>query len=297
MTESFWRIVACDLDGTLIGWNHKINERDLDALRQARRAGIHVAICTGRNSLECAGVIAALEAEGLGVFVNGAMVCAMADGRAVRSVCIDDQLVEEAVDFFGRRGHAVLVLADDRQSRLPVYCLTTHGPAHPGTTDWLAVNRVKAQEVAEVPAGFRGRVVRVGVVMDVAGAAELERELVRDFGSRANTHSIYSPHYDCQVIEVFHKTVNKWTGLEHLAEALGTGSERIIAIGDDINDLAMLRGATLSFAMGDAAPAICRAAKRMTGRQTDCGVAQVIEALLRRELEPDKTGSQPAQGQ
>ena len=64
---------------------------------------------------------------------------------------------------------------------------------------------------------------------------------------------------------MFHKSVNKWTGLEHLAEVLGVGSNEIIAIGDDINDLAMLRGAALSFAMGDAAPAICRAAKHIHG--------------------------------
>ena len=54
-----WKVLACDLDGTLIGWDHKINPLDLEALRRARAAGLHVAICTGRNSRECAGVIAA----------------------------------------------------------------------------------------------------------------------------------------------------------------------------------------------------------------------------------------------
>jgi 5-amino-6-(5-phospho-D-ribitylamino)uracil phosphatase len=287
MKPSHWRIVACDLDGTLIGWNHKINARDLDALRRAREAGIHVAICTGRNSRECAGVISALQAEGLGVFVNGAMVCAMADGKAVYSTFLADDLVFEAIDFFGQRGHAVLVLADDRESRLPVYCLTDHGPPHQGTTDWLAYNRVHAEPTSELPASFRGRVVRVGVVINVSQAADLERELLRDFGHRSSTHSIYSPHYDCQVIEVFHQAVNKWTGLEHLAEQLSVESNRIIAIGDDVNDLAMLRGAGLSFAMGDASPAIQREAKCITGKQADCGVAQVIDALLEGELEPD----------
>src|SRR5579862_9834287 len=99
--HSRWRIIACDLDGTLIGWNHKINDRDLEALRRARGVGIHVAICTGRNSRECAGIIAALALDGPGVFVNGGMVCAMADGKAIHSTYVPDELAEQAIDFFG----------------------------------------------------------------------------------------------------------------------------------------------------------------------------------------------------
>jgi len=284
-TRSRWRIVACDLDGTLIGWNHKINDRDIAAVARARAAGIHVAICTGRNSRESAGVVAAIGAEGLGVFVNGAMVCRMENGSAVHSTFVADELREEAVQFFGSRGHAVLVLADDAATRMPVYCLTDHAPPHRATTDWLLYNRVHAQAVAEVPAGFRGRTVRLGTVVNVDQAETLHAQLKAQFGPRCSTHSIYSPHYDCQIIEVFHAAVNKWTGLEHLADVMGVKTSEILAVGDDINDLAMLRGAALSFAMGNAVEAVKREAKRVTAAQSECGVAMVIEALLAGNLE------------
>ena len=58
-----------------------------------------------------------------------------------------------------------------------------------------------------------------------------------------------------------------------------------MAIGDDINDLAMLRGAELSFAMGNASAAVKGEAKRVTGAQSECGVAMVIEDLLAGKLE------------
>lgn len=284
--DSYWKILACDLDGTVIGWNRKINDRDLAALRAAREAGIHVAICTGRNSRECAGIISELQTGGLGVFVNGAMVCDSATGSAVDSQYIDDTLVAEAIDFFGGRGHAVLVLADEPDSRLPEYYMTDHGPPHAATVDWLMVNRVHSKMVNDLPSHTRGRIVRLGVVVNVPEEKSLHDSLQERFGARAASHSIYSPTYDCQILEFFHMDANKWSGLEHLARVMNIPSTRIIAIGDDTNDVAMLRGAALSFAMGDAKNHVKMHAKRSTKPHAECGVAEVIDLLLAGQLEP-----------
>jgi len=110
-------------------------------------------------------------------------------------------------------------------------------------------------------------------------------ELQQAFGDRCATHSIYSPHYDCQIIEVFPQAVNKWTGLVHLAEVMGVGPDTILAIGDDINDVPMLRGAALSFAMGNAKDAVKKEAKQVTAAHDACGVALVVEDLLAGKLE------------
>ncbi len=283
---SHWKILACDLDGTLIGWNHKINPRDLEALRLARQAGIHIAIATGRNSRECAGVIKSLQLDGLGVFANGAMVSAMEDGRTVHATYIPDGLAGEVIDFFGVHGHAVLVLADHPETRMPSYCLTDHAPPHRATTDWLLYNRVAAIQVAALPAEFIGRITRLGIVLNVEQEAALHDALRQRFTERCHTHSIYSPHYDCQIIELFHPEVNKWTGLLHLAEEMQVDAGQILTVGDDTNDLAMLQQAKLSFAMGDAREEIKAHAKRITAAQADCGLAEVIDQLLAGKLEP-----------
>jgi Cof subfamily protein (haloacid dehalogenase superfamily) len=283
---SHWRILACDLDGTLIGWSHKVNERDLAALRAAREAGIHVAICTGRNAGECGGVIGALDLTGPGVFANGAMVSDMATGRTMACRFMTPGLVAEAVDFFGGRGHAVLLLADDPVLRMPVYFITDHGVPHRGTTEWLLANRMKATECETLPPPFQERIVRLGIVASVAEGRALEAEMEARFEGRASHHSIYSPHYDCQVLEVFSGNTNKWTGIERMAAGLGVASERVIAIGDDVNDIAMLRGASLSFAMGNATEAVKAHARRVTGSHAECGVAQVVQALLAGQWEP-----------
>jgi 5-amino-6-(5-phospho-D-ribitylamino)uracil phosphatase len=283
---SHWNILACDLDGTLIGWDRKINERDLEALRLARDAGFHVAVCTGRNSRESTRVTAALGLTGLGVFANGAMVCDMSTCATVDSQPIDDAAVDQAVAFFAARGHPVLLLADDPGTRQPEYYLTTHGPTHRATTDWLLVNRVSARQVDSIPAAIRGRIVRLGIVTEVAEGPPLHDDLQRRFAGRATTHSIYSPAYNCQIIEFFRHGTNKWTGIEHLARVMNLPADSVIAVGDDTNDIDMLRGAALSFAMGDAKPEVQAAAKRVTAPQADCGLAQMIDQLLAGQLEP-----------
>ena len=151
--------------------------------------------------------------------------------------------------------------------------------------DWLLYNRMHAAAVADVPPPFRGRCVRLGVVVNPDQAPALHADLKVQFATRCSTHSIYSPHYDCQILELFHPTVNKWTGLLHLATAVNIHHYQIITIGDDINDLAMLQGAALSFAMGNAIPAVQAQAKRLAPTQADCGVAQVIDQLLAGQLE------------
>lgn len=272
----------------MIGWDHKVNERDLEALKRVREAGVHVAICTGRNAVESAGVIGALDLKGPGVFVNGAMVCDMGTGKTANARVLSDAMAEEAVDFFGSMGHAVLGLADDAATRLPVYFMTDHAPPHQSTTEWLLVNRMSARICADIPADHRGRIVRLGIVVNVPESAKIEAALDERFGKRGMWNSIYSPHYDCQVIELFAAGTSKWAGIEEVARELGVGAEQVIVVGDDKNDVAMLQGAALSFAMGNAKDEIKKFAKRVTKSQQECGVAWVVEELLSGALEPRK---------
>ena len=282
--NSTWQMLAIDLDSTLIGRDHKVNARDADALARIRHAGLHVAICTGRNSTESAGIIGALDLAGPGIFTNGATVCDMATGRHVHCEYVAPPTVDEMVDCFGSLGHAVLVLADDPDSRQPHYLRTEHGAPHRATVDWLLANRMHANVSETIPPELMERILRLGIVVDVSESADVEALLTDRFGQRITHHSIYSKNYDCQVIEAFAPGVNKWTGILQACAMLQVDPARVVAIGDDINDIAMLENATLSFAVADAPAAIRACAKRTTAAQADSGVAQVIDGILSGEF-------------
>jgi Cof subfamily protein (haloacid dehalogenase superfamily) len=284
--ESHWKAIACDLDGTIIGRDHKILDRDLDALRRARAAGFHTAICTGRNTIESAGVIAALELSGLGIFVNGAMVADMNTGKTLHSRFLPPDLAQEVMDFFGGMGHAVLMLIDDEQSRMPLYFMSDHGPPHRSTTEWLLVNRMHSELTNGIPPQHKDRVVRLGIIVNSPEQPEVTAAMKNTFHGRSYSHAMYSPYFDCWVLELFTAGTSKWSGVQHLANAMHWNEDQVITIGDEINDVEMLQGARLSFAMGNAAPHIQKHAKRITLPQTECGVAAVIDALLAGQLEP-----------
>ncbi len=275
-----WRIIACDLDGTLIGRHDRANPEDLDALHRARAAGLHVAICTGRNSKECSSVIGPLDLQGLGVFANGATVCDMATSKIIDGVYVAPEMVAVLVNFFGGFGHAVQVLVDDPVTRLPRYVLTDHAPPHRATQEWLLQYKTQSQVVTDLSPEDRQRVLRLSIVVNPSEKHQIEEGLVRQFDRQIMHHSVYSAVFDCQVIEAFPANVNKWTGLVRLCKAMGIDPADVVTIGDDINDIAMLRDATLSFAMGNAPESIRRLARQVTASQAEHGVAQVIDGIL-----------------
>lgn len=282
----YWQALAIDLDGTLIGRNHKVHDRDLGAIRRARAAGLHVALATGRNAMESAGVLAALDLAGPGIFTSGATLADMATGQTLASTHLPYLLALEIIDFLGLRGHAVLILADHPDSARPAYFHTDHGPPHRATVEWLLTHRMESRLITDIPPEFRRHLIRLSIVVDVAGSAQLTGDIAAHFGPRLASYSLLSPYYDCQVIELFPPLTSKWSGLLRMAALLHLDPARIITIGDDLNDLPMLQSAALSYAMASASPEVRAAAKKIAPAQPDCGVAQVIESLLRGELTP-----------
>jgi hydroxymethylpyrimidine pyrophosphatase-like HAD family hydrolase len=93
-------------------------------------------------------------------------------------------------------------------------------------------------------------------------------------------HSVIVPAYSVEVLEVFDPSVNKWEGIQHVARRHGIRPEQIIAIGDDVNDLHMIRNAGLGVAMGNAKPEVKAIAKRIIGSNQDEGLAAFLEELV-----------------
>jgi hydroxymethylpyrimidine pyrophosphatase-like HAD family hydrolase len=75
--------------------------------------------------------------------------------------------------------------------------------------------------------------------------------------------------------------VTKWSGVLALAREWGIAPAEICAVGDDVNDLPMIRGAGLGIAMGNAQPEVLAAADRIVGRHDEDGLVDVAELLLR----------------
>ncbi|MGC8624719.1 MAG: HAD hydrolase family protein [Phycisphaerae bacterium] len=274
------RLIVCDLDGTLIGRDHKINPADVAALAEARAAGCAVSICTGRSISEALDIIAPLNLSGPGVFVTGAAICDLANGATLHRHTMEPHTVQMLLEFFGVMGHAVLLLIDTPDSPGPRYMMTSNGPIHAASEDWFIRNKMPALMVKELDGGTLANVLRLGIVADLPRSAEITERLTSQFKESINFLALKAPEFECHVIEVFAANVDKWTGVRSLCTMLNIDCANAIPIGDDINDLPMLRNARLSFAMGNAAPAVQHAAKRVTRSQVQAGVAAAVREIL-----------------
>lgn len=273
-------MIVCDLDGTLISRTHRISEADQQAIAEARRMGLVVTICTGRSTRESLDIIAPLELTGEGIFVTGATISSLTDGhtRAVRGLA--PALVSELADFFAQFGHAVLLLVDAPAPGNIHYVITSHGPIHAATEEWLLRNKMQATLLNKKEACQAGVILRAGIVVNLPQSPRIVEQLEANFAGRACYLALRAPLFDCHVIEVFAADVNKWSGVQWLCQRMGIDPQSVVTIGDDINDISMLRGAALSFAMGNAVPEVKAAAKRTTLKQSESGVAAAIAAVL-----------------
>jgi hydroxymethylpyrimidine pyrophosphatase-like HAD family hydrolase len=80
--------------------------------------------------------------------------------------------------------------------------------------------------------------------------------------------------------EVLRRDASKWSAILHLAELWGVDPTEICAVGDDMNDVPMIRGAGLGIAMGHAPAAVQAAADHVTADHDNEGVALVVDEIL-----------------
>jgi hydroxymethylpyrimidine pyrophosphatase-like HAD family hydrolase len=111
----------------------------------------------------------------------------------------------------------------------------------------------------------------------------LEGAIHDRLGDRVRTFVQKSPRYHGMMCEILRGDAGKWTAVLHLAELWGIAPEEICAVGDDVNDVPMLRGAGLGVAMGHAPPEVLAVADRIAAHHDHDpdGIATFIDELVR----------------
>lgn len=279
-----YRLIAIDLDGTLLGPDGRVSAANRDALRRARAAGVQIVPCTGRAWHESHAAIEGIEGFDRGIFVTGALINEIATGRTLESVSFDDALAAELVALLADLPDAVLVFRDRDQVGHD-YLVTGDGELTANTTWWF--EHTQARVLVERDLDAWHHCVRVAVVSR-SGAGDLaaaQRRIVDRMGDRVVVHCFdgiprRGEFEAVEILEVFPGGVDKWRGVRSVAASLGVELEAVAAIGDQINDLSMLRGAACGIAMGNAADAAVAVADRRTRPNTEDGVAFAIEQML-----------------
>lgn len=283
IVSSSYRLIGIDLDGTLLDEQGRISAANRQAIARAQHHGVGVIPCTGRGWREARKVLGDVPGLGLGVFTTGAVVAEIDTGRSHDFAVIEPHLAYELITFLRDEPEAVLAFREHNLAGHE-YLVTGRGKLTASTQSWFNVTGAKVRHQARVTAEDLHHTLRVGMVPSAGRAPELTRTLGERFGDRVRVQCFAALKRDdddsIYILEIFAAGVDKWRGLRWIAQRQGIDAEQIATIGDQINDLPMLRAAGCGIAMGNAVDDAKRHADHITHAHDRDGVAHAIDQLL-----------------
>jgi hydroxymethylpyrimidine pyrophosphatase-like HAD family hydrolase len=308
MARPAYDILAIDIDGTLFDSQGRVSPANVAALEDARRAGIEIVLCTGRGFPESVDAIHAVKADRPAkgrdvapmVVSGGAMIVDAVAGRTMHRWPIPHDLVQRVCSLFASMSRAPLLLKD-RDAAGFDYLVVRTGPIEAANEWWFSVMPVDVRYVDSLNEDSHPEhTVRIGFAANHETMSDLAHRVQEQFGrdatihhfaavGAANTASTASKDPESRrggkdrsihLLEVFNPSVSKWTAIHRLALEQRVPRERVAAIGDEINDLALIEGAGLGIAMANAIPQVKKAAQIETRSNDDDGVAFAIENIL-----------------
>ena len=287
-------MLALDLDGTVLDPTSRVRPAVAEAIGRARDAGMLVAICTGRGLPESREALDAIGQTDPVIVAGGSIIADPRTGRTLHRFPMHPTLTNRLTERLLSRGHPVLVLKDPDAAGFDYLVVTGRRRLvlDPVTQWWfeeMAVSIRLATSLERDP--HPEHTVRVGVCAHSSELDELERLVRADFEDTVTVHNfpaVVAPddatHWAggavAHILECFDARADKWNAVRRLAAERGIETARIAAIGDQINDVSMIRGAGLGIAMGNAIEPVREAAVQVTRSNAEDGVAHAIGMVL-----------------
>ena len=261
-----YKLLALDLDGTLIGESPEISPRSAHAVREAAKLGVKVTLATGRMYRA-----ARPYAEQLGIATplicyQGAQIREPVSGEIISETGIDRETALEVLRYSRENGYHVNAFAGDE---LYMAELTPEGRFYSERAN------VEPNIVGDLSEWLDRDVLKLVLITDEPTTLKIIYELSERFGERLYVTRSF-PNY----AETISPYASKGKALKYLAKRLDIALENVMAIGDDLNDIDMVAAAGLGVAMRNSAPDVLSNAQFVTGTVDEDGVATAIERFI-----------------
>ena len=268
------RLLALDIDGTLVGPDLALRDRTREAIRAAVHRGIVVSLVTGRMASSAHDVAEVLGLTAPIVAHQGAVIRSMPapgsrlTGRLLRHVPLPAAVAREAVEWSRARG------LDPHLNHLERLVIRADDPRADDYSRFLGVRAVLEPDLV---AAIRGPVTKVIAVGDEPRPVEALTAARQYFAGRAMA-TVSHPRY----LEFVAPGVSKGSAVCWLARRFGVSLSQAMAIGDQYGDLEMIAAVGHGVAMPHAPEPVRAAARHIAPSLEEEGAAQVIEELVLR---------------
>ena len=255
-----YKMIALDVDGTLLNDDHKLTDQTKYAVRRADEAGIYIVLCTGRGPMNAIPIMEELGLEGVMITHNGAVTIYSEDSRVVDLCSFNKKEIAPFLQYCRQHRVQFDLCAP---SQLYGEYVTDAGSA---MYLKFGVQTLQVENVLDLEVSM----VKLSVFADSSHMDQME-VVFRQMDSplsiiRSGDH----------FMDIMHPEATKGNALKRLAEELGIERSQIMAIGNYFNDLEMIEYAGLGIAMENSPDSLKKLADTTTASNNDDGVHKAI---------------------
>lgn len=261
-----YKLVATDLDGTIVGRDLQISPRVLRAIQRVQASGTHFVMATGRMFRSTLPYAQACDVTTPLITYQGALI---RDHRTMQDLwhrTMTADMAREALEALAETGLHVNLYVNDE---LLISKLT------PEAELYSRISQVEPRIIPSLSAALDAEPTKIVAIGEPDQIDHWVSILKERFAGR-----LYVTKSISRFLEIANPQISKSAALSHLCERLGIAREEVIAFGDGMNDLDMLEWAGCGVAMGNAPDAVKEVANRITTHVREDGVACVLEELF-----------------
>jgi Cof subfamily protein (haloacid dehalogenase superfamily) len=276
--KSRYRLFALDLDGTLLNEELGIDPGLATKLASVAARGVQIVLCTGRRYSAAVDYARELRLPGPMVVNNGAVVKEVATHQTILAEYFPQGELPALLRLLGEMGLPAVVLTDE----YPDYdfCVDEAEDANEYHMEYVNLNSDMCRVVEDLAAMRCDRVSQVDVFHEYATLAVAEERIGEEMDGRVASFIIRHMKYKGCSLEMASPKASKWKALKWIAEQRGIRPGEIVAIGDEVNDVEMIREAGFGVAVANALDEVKAVADYVTGEARNLGVEEAIEFFI-----------------
>jgi len=270
------RLIAIDIDGTLLSPEFRVSETDLATLRRAHSQGIEVILVTGRRHTFALPIAQQLGFDLWLISSNGAVTRSLA-GETFHRDLLPEATCRELLGVMQEfRGQTVLTFDSNRAGTIVIERLDL---LEASIKRWLEKNMQYIQFVVPIEDALTTDPVQA---MFCGPVADMQRVLrvLESCGLPITVLRTEYPGRDLSIVDVLNAGCSKGHALERWANYRGITRDQVMAVGDNYNDIEMLEFAGHPFIMGNASKELRSRGWKLTRSNAESGVSAAIEHVL-----------------
>ncbi len=288
-----YRLVAVDLDGTLLNSYGEVSNKNKEAIQKAKQKNVEVVLSSGRPIMSVKNLANEIGCNHYMICGNGAITYDIQKEEIIYNRFLEKakvlqiiKICEENSIFYNVYTKDTILAKNLNYNVLFYHQENASKPEDKKTRITLLQNveeyvqNRKEEDYLKITICDNDKVIFGSIIrklrgikdIDVLDVAHMSRKIIKDGTDKISMEYYYT--------EITSMNVDKWQAVENLASSLGIKKEEIIAIGDNINDAEMVKNAGLGVMMGNSAPYIKEIADVIVADNDNDGVAEAIEKYI-----------------